>query len=232
MIDEPTPAEIQNRVRELLGRATLRRARGDHEEALKLAQEALVLDQASWESHELMGDILLDLKRADQALASYRAARQLNERRPTLEEKIGRAALAQATKQHAAEMSQALLEGRHPGAPTKRSPAYAALFSLVVPGLGQVYNMEVVKGLVVVVAWLALFALNAANIRAAMATRPAGNLGTLYGPQIDASSIFDAVFSGTGVVWFSLLAILYVYSVADAAMRASKTMTSDSTGLV
>ncbi len=65
-----------------------------------------------------------------------------------------------------------------------------------------------------------------------MAARPAGNLGTLYGPQIDASSILYAVFSGAGIIWISLLAILYVYSVADAAIRASKTMTSDSTGLV
>jgi hypothetical protein len=129
-------------------------------------------------------------------------------------------------------MSQALLEGKALSAPPKRSPAYAALFSLVVPGLGQVYNGEVIKGLVVVVLWLGIFGLNAANIRVAMTGGPGRGIGSLYGPQIDVGSIADALFSGAGVIWFGLLVIVWIYAVADAAVKAGRTMTSDSTGLV
>jgi tetratricopeptide (TPR) repeat protein len=232
MSEEPTPAEIQNRIRELLGRATLLRARGDHEQALKLAQEALVLDQASWEGHELVGDVLLDLKRADQAMQSYRAAWQLNKSRPALEEKIGRAALAQARKQHTLEMARALLEGKGLAGRPKRNPGYAALLSLVVPGLGQVYNMEAAKGLVIVAVWIVLFALNVSATRVGLGARPAPSGGILYGQQVDANAILHALFSGVGVLWFGLIVIVWIYSVADAAIRASKTMTSDSTGLV
>jgi hypothetical protein len=232
MSEEPTPAEIQNRIRELLGQATLQRVRGNHEEALKLAQQAVVLDNESWESHELMGDLLLGLKKSDQALESYRTARRLNERRAVLEEKIGRAALARAARLHAAEMSQALLEGRAIGAPVQRKPAYAALFSLIVPGLGQVYNTEVLKGLIVVVLWLAFFGLNAANIRVAMTAGAGRGIGSLYGPRMDVGSIAEAIFSGAGIVWFVLLAAVWIYAVADAAIKAGKTMTSDSSGLV
>jgi tetratricopeptide (TPR) repeat protein len=232
MSEEPTPAEIQNKIRELLGRATLQRARGNYEDALKLTQEAVVLDRESWESHELMGDLLLELKRADQALESYRTARQLNERRPLLEEKIGRAALARAARLHTAEMSRALLEGKAVGAAPKRSPAYAALFSLIVPGLGQVYNTDVFKGLILAVVWLALFGLNAANIRVGMSGLPSRSMGSLYGPQIDIGSIAEALFSGAGAIWFGLLVIVWIYAVADAAVKASRTMTSDSTGIV
>ena len=44
--DEPTKLEIESRIRELLGRATLARARGRHEQALTLVQEAINLDDA------------------------------------------------------------------------------------------------------------------------------------------------------------------------------------------
>ncbi len=230
MSEGPREMEVQVKVRELLGRATLLRARGEHEQALALAQEAVGLDQQSWEAHELVGDLLLALERPEEALQSYRQARELHQSRSVLEEKIGRAALAQAARQRSAEASRALLEGRAAPA-AKRNPGYAAVFSVFVPGLGQVYNGEVLKGLAMMVAYLLLLALLATALRGTRSIA-ASDMGALYGPRLDPGALFSALFSGASAIWVIALVLLWIYSIADAAIRAGRTMTSDDTGLV
>jgi len=232
MPDEPTASEIQLRIRQLLGQATLLRSRGDLQQALALAQEAVSLDDESWEGQELVGDLLLSLAHPDQAMESYRRAREINPERASLEEKVGRAALAQAERDRTTELSRSLLEGKDTLQLPKRNPSYAALYSFIIPGLGQVYNREVGKGVVVVVLWLAMLALSVMGVRSELALRPSGPMGTLYGPQMDLNSILSAAFSGVGAIWVVCLIVVWIYAVADAALRASKTMTSDHTGVV
>jgi tetratricopeptide (TPR) repeat protein len=103
---------MQLRMRELLGRATLLRARGQRQEALELAQQAVSLEEGSWEAHELVGDLLVELGRGELALDSYRRARELNSSRTALEDKLARAALARAARLERASRSDALLTGR------------------------------------------------------------------------------------------------------------------------
>ncbi len=232
MPDEPTPSEVQLRIRQLLGQATLLRSRGGLQQALALAQEAVSLDDESWEGHELVGDLFLSLARPDQAMESYRRAREINPERAPLEEKVGRAALAQAERDRTTELSRSLLEGRDTLQLPKRNPSYAALYSFIIPGLGQVYNREVGKGIVVVALWLAMLALSVVGVRSELALRPSGPMGSLYGPQIDLNAILSAAFSGVGAIWVVCLIVVWIYAVADAALRASKTMTSDHTGVV
>lgn len=232
MSEPPTSAEIQLKVRELLGRATLLRSRGDLPQALALAEETLALDSESWESHELAGDVLLALGRPDRAMESYRRARELNPERAPLENKIGRAALAQAERDRTTELSRAVMEGKAAGEIPKRSPSYAALYSLIIPGLGQLYNRQLAKAVVVVAIWMVLFALAAMTIRAEVALRPASPMGALYTPQADLNAVLEAAFSGLGAIWVIGLIGVWIYAVADAAIRAGKTMTSDETGVV
>jgi tetratricopeptide (TPR) repeat protein len=231
MSEEPSKLETKQKVRELLGRATLLRARGEHEEALRVGQEAVGLEGGNWECHELVGDVLLALERPDEALSSYRRARELHQSRAVLEEKIGRAALAQAERQRSAERSQALLEGKAEQRGPRRNPSYAALYSFIVPGLGQVYNGEVLKGVVVVVAYVLLFGLTAIALRGQRLVQPSG-MGSVYGSQLDLSTLLSAIFGGPAAIWIIALVLLWIYSIADAALKASRTMTSDDTGLV
>ncbi len=232
MSEEPTLSEIQNRIRELLGRATLLRARAEHREALQLTRQAIDLDERSWEAHELMGDLHLDMGRGDLALENYRRAREINQSRGVLEEKIGRAALARAARQRAASMSEALLDGIGGPSTVKRKPGLAAVLSLIIPGLGQLYNGEVIKGFIMAALFIALFGLTVVALRANIAASPVSAQGILYGPRVDIGRIVSGLFSGLSAVWVVLLACLWIYSIADAGIRASKTMTSDSTGLV
>lgn len=224
---EPSRLDIKRKVRELLGQATLARARRQPERALKLVHEAVTLDDQDAEAHELKGDLLLELRRGEQAMGSFRRARELRPDRAVLEDKIARAALQSAAAQRTIESARVLLEGRKGSALPKRRPAYAAVLSAIVPGLGQLYNGDVVKGLVVLVAYVALFACLPGALRAA-APPSAGP----YGPEVDVGTLFSALSEGWTAAVVIMFGLLWIYAVADAALRASRTMTSDDTGLV
>jgi tetratricopeptide (TPR) repeat protein len=229
-LGEPTRADILTKVRELLGRATLARARNQREQALKLAQEAIVLDESNAEAHELQGDLLLDLRRGEEAMASFRRAMELHPDRPVLEEKVARAALQRAARRQTLEMSQAILEGRAKPSGPQRSPALAALLSLIAPGLGQFYNGEMLKGFVMLIGFVFLCALVLLAVLREIASTPAG-AQSMYGQPVDTGMITSALLGST-LPAVILLAVLYIYSVVDAAIRASRTMTSDESGLV
>jgi len=229
--EQPSHMEIQSKLRELLGRATLARTRRQWEQALKLVQEAIALDESSAEAHELQGDLLLELKRGAEAMGSFRRARELRPSRALLEDKIARAALQQAARQQRIELSQAILEGRVKPA-SKRSPGYAAVLSLMLPGLGQFYNGEVVKGLVMLTAYVFLLALALLAVLREIATSPSAAGGGLFGQEINVGAIFSGLSSGGTTLVSVLLVVLWLYGIGDAAWRASKTLTSDETGLV
>jgi len=220
------------RVRELLGRATLLRARGQRQEALELGQQAVAIDETSWEGHELIGDLLVELGRGELALDSYRRARELNTSRRALEDKLARAALARAARDQVAIMSEVLLSGKGPSAGLVRKPGYAALASVIAPGLGQVYNGEVLKGFALLIVFMTCFFLSAVSLRSQMALGPLSPEGSLYGPRVDLGSVLAGLFSGVSALWVVLLLVVWVYAIADAAIRASRTATSDDTGLV
>ena len=232
MTEEPTFAEIQTRIRELLGRATILRTRGERQKAIELVQQAIQLNEDGWEAHELIGDLHLELGKGTWALESYRRARQLNPSRGVLEEKIGKAAIAQAARQQTARMSEALLEGMARTPSTPRRPAMAALFSLVVPGLGQLYNGQVLKGFIMALLFVVLFGLTTMVILGQIRAAPTSPQGVLYTPSINVVAVLSGVFSGINAVWVLLLMGLYIYAVADAGLTAGRSMTSDDTGLV
>ena len=232
MSEDRSTTEIRQKMRELLGRATLLRVRGEHEKALEIAYEAVGIDNGNWEAHELLGDLLVSANRPEQALESYGRARELNRSRVALEDKIAKAALKRAARLNAVALSQSYLDGTAKSDTVKRNPAYAALFSLMLPGLGQVYNGQMVKGMGMLFAYTVCFALLVLAVLRDLAARPPGPQGILYGPSIDMSAVLSALFTGVAAIWMVLLLALWVYSVVDAAVRAGRTLTADDSGLV
>ena len=227
MDGEQSRADITLKVRQLLGQATLLRARLQRAEALKLAQEALTLQEANADAHELMGDLLMELNKGGEALASFRRARELKPSRVVLEDKVARAALQRAMGLEAARQAEAVLSGEHKLSSPVHKPGYAAFFSLLIPGLGQIYNEHMVKGFAILLAYVLLVVVTALGLRSAAAEVKWGWTAG-YGRTAD----LWTVFGGMNAVWIVLLAGLYIYAVADAAICAGKTMTSDTSGMV
>jgi tetratricopeptide (TPR) repeat protein len=195
MSETPLSPDARQKIRELMGRATLARVRGDRQQALQLAQEALVLNERNYEVHEFIGDLLMDIGRGSEALNSFRRARELNPSRVELEDKVGRAAIQRGAVMDSMAHMQAVLEGRAPQEP-RRNVGYAAVASLLCPGLGQIYNGELVKGAVLIVAFVL------------------GLFGLFNSPAIKQAAV--------PVPWVVALAIIYVFAIGDAAVRASK----------
>ena len=219
----PITPDVRQQIRDLMGRATLSRVRGNAAEALQLAQQALVLHEPNAEVHEFIGDALMELKRGADALGSYRRARELNPHRVELEDKLGRAAIQRAARDDAFAYSTALLEGRVKPEP-KRNPGYAAIFSIAMPGLGQLYNGQFGKGLIIVAAFLLLATLSAYSMLNQSATSGMG----MFGPT--SPSLLTIL--GGSAVWVIPLALIYIYAVVDAVVYAGKSGSPDKTGLV
>jgi len=213
----------EGRIEPLLADANRLRARGDFEAAEQRCRQALTIAPGGWQTYELLGDIMYQQRRGEEAIEHYRLAKAANPKRAALEDKIGRASLLIAEKEFMRLRAQELLGGERDQVP--RRPSIAALLSLVVPGFGQLYNREHVKGAMVVTAWLMLV-LGAAG--AAL-----GSLHPLHGGmsaarpgsgQLDLAAIVNVFFSRPTLWWTMLSIALWLYAVADAALRAARTM--------
>jgi hypothetical protein len=173
--------------------------------------------------HEFIGDALMDLTRGADALGSYRRARELNPHRVELEDKLGRAAIQRAARDDALAFSTAVLEGRVRPEP-KRNPGYAAIFSIALPGLGQIYNGQFGKGLIVVVVFLLFSILSTYSMLSQSASAGGGMFGPA-GPGL-------TTLLGGSAVWLVPLVAVYIYATVDAVLHAGKSGSPDKTGLV
>jgi len=207
------PRDSRQRVRELMGRATLARVRGDKEQALRMAHDALVLEEKNWEVHEFIGDVLMEINRGSDALASFKRARELNPKRMELEDKVARAAVRWAARQSQLEFMNAVLGGRAPK-DQARKPLLAGALSLLMPGLGQLYNWQVIKGAALAVAWLVLMMLVVYSASA----------------QLKATRDLAAGLSGA-IIWIVLAVVLWAYAITDAVIVAKKTNAAEGPGL-
>ncbi len=126
---------IPDEVERLLTQASAERARGNWMSARHLIEQALQRAPDRADIHELLGDVLRAVGDLSAALESYRRARELAPDRPSAEEK----------------WAQTLLELQKPELPKEvpflpKNPNLAAALSAVLPGSGQVYNEQWLKG--------------------------------------------------------------------------------------
>ena len=210
------------RVDSLLADANRLRAKGDLDTAEQRCRQALTLAPGSWQVHELLGDVLYQRRRGDEALEHYRLARAGNPQRLMLEDKVGRASLLIAEKDILRLRAEDLLRGKRDDLP--RRPGIAAVLSMFVPGFGQIYNREHVKGAVLVCVWLMLL-LGAAGT-ALGSLRQGGGAGASSLGGLGLGAALTVFFSRPTLWWTLLCAAMWIYSIADAAVRAAKTMTA------
>lgn len=209
------------RLAPLLADANRLRAKGDLEGAEKRCREALALAPGNWQAHEVLGDILYQARRGDEAIGHYRLARAANPQRWLIEDKIARASLLMAEADIARARTLDLLAGKR--SQTPRRPGIAAVLSLVMPGLGQVYNGEHFKGVAILGVWLLLvLAAGVAALGSLVGKGAAGRPGLA---PFDLGAVLGVFFSSPALWWTLPAMALWLYAIAEAALRAAKTMT-------
>lgn len=121
---------------QLLREAHILRRREKYAEAIGKCREALLLTPKDASALELLGDLYQGVAQVNPALAAYKRATEADPKRASAERKYGDLLMRQQTWG----------DGGDPEAVPKNG-FVASLLSLVVPGAGQIYNGETMKGL-------------------------------------------------------------------------------------
>lgn len=206
----------RDEIERLLRTAHIHQVRGEREKAKALLQQALELDAEDASVWEVLGDYRREAEDWQGAHDAYKKAHELAPQNATIERKYAEAVLQLTRQQEQYQQWERALEGKGTGDGTllPRNPALAFLLSLLMPGVGQIYNGQVVKGgiiLGIVLVCLVVFMLSPGgsdfiyNLLAYL-VNPARVRGTMSGTQLV-----------TGLVMF----IAWVYAFIDAPLSAA-----------
>lgn len=200
-------------VKQLLTQANLARVRGNWAEAERKCHEATAAAPDNAEAWELLGDAAYAQRKGSQAINYYRHAHSLSPGRLALEDKIGRASLLIAQQEMIMAAPDLYLSGRQ----SKRLPAMAALFSFILPGLGQLYNRQWWKAAVVGTVYL-----GAVLLLGRSATVELAPLWAQGGRGADLMHVIDIFWTGPRLVFGAVSVLAWVFAIADAAYHAGQ----------
>ncbi|MHB9026889.1 MAG: RING finger protein [Armatimonadota bacterium] len=164
---------------------------------------------------EIEGDLFFARRRYRDAEAVYRQAFQADPANAKLEEKYATALI----KVHEPEYNMHAIPDEDSiwGNKVKRPVTASALLSALLPGLGQWYNGEIIKGGALIVVSVMLFGAEISYVMQSYSHLHKQGLpfsmGGLFGPLFTGGSLF---------VIFLMLAV-WVYSIIDAALVAHST---------
>jgi tetratricopeptide (TPR) repeat protein len=202
-----TPSAGPDRVAALLREAHLLRMRSRFVEAEEKVREAVALAPEDPAALEMLGDLLAEKGSIAEAVEIYRRAMERAPGRAVLEEKHARLVLMLADQQQERALAQMLLEDpRRAGSGRRRNPMHAFLLSAFLPGLGQLYNGEYLKGVLFLAGGFLTFLLGGESL-----------LRLLF-----AVSGGRAAPSGLEAVFGFLSFLLWVAAMVDAPVRAQR----------
>lgn len=196
-------------IERLLRTAKLHQMRQSLEEASAVCRQALELDPNNADAIELMGDLLVARGELEAGLEHYQRAMRLQPRAST-EEKVARLALRIAEEKRRAVPPDA---ASTPATARRVNPSTACALSVLWPGLGQVYNGEHTKGLILFAVALIDFIVGVVvatpHVRA-LRSALLGSGGPLGAPV-------------PALLWFALLVWtgLWLYALVDASLTAT-----------
>lgn len=133
----------RDEVEQLLIQANDERDKGNYLKARKLLEQALQKAPKRADIYELLGDVYRAVGDLQSAIEQYKKARELDPMRLSAEEKFAATLL---------EVNQTNLPEEVPFLP--KNPNHAIILSLILPGAGQIYNEQWLKGVVAMVVTL------------------------------------------------------------------------------
>lgn len=146
MAQDSLAREQQLELDNLLRQANVQRMRGQWRDAETSCRNALVISPNDVGANDMLVDILIELGKTDDAITQVKAAMALTPGNAKLETKYAKLVLEKGELNYQTALAQDMLE--HPHKYTggyARKPWLAVLLAMVFPGLGQLYNQELVK---------------------------------------------------------------------------------------
>jgi tetratricopeptide (TPR) repeat protein len=211
----------RKRREESLALAAHQLRRGQHTAAVAQCQALLAADPDDLDARELLGDVFAAQARWDFAMAEFQRVLRADPGRVSAERKLAEASLGRAGLKGAAFAAEE--DG------TPRQPRTASLLSLLFPGLGQMYNGQLSKGVGaflggLTLAFFVIWSLVLLPIQAVNAS-----LGGRRAPVEEVLARYGDVFVNMGVGLKALLLVacvlwlcLHLWSIIDAATSARR----------
>jgi hypothetical protein len=204
------PPELDPAIDRLLAEAHMRMRQGD----LEAAASRLAQAKQSQPEHpavlEMEGDLAFTRGRYGQAEGLYRRAREGDPRNARLEEKFATALVKKFEPQFSAQIGP---DDNPWSRPVARPPYLSGLASGLLPGIGQFYNGDLLKGGLVLAGYVFLAMGLVGNVLRVL--KQFQNAGT----PVNATTIL-AGMGGTGTGILVLMVLLWLYAVIDAAWMA------------
>lgn len=193
--------------------ANVYRMRGQWSEAEEACRQALAIVPEDVGLQEMLADIMYDRGRLEEALEQYKAAMALAPGKLSLEKKHAKVVLDIGDKTRARELAEDMITNPKKYTARERKPMTAVFASVIVPGLGQLYNGQALKAGIIFGSFL-LFLLAFRFLQ----VYPAGvrSLGEMISMTHPAVIIL-------GLVAF----VAYIYGIIDAPMVADKLSKND-----
>jgi len=201
----------------LLGEAVLLRAKGRPQEALAKAQESLRVMADNPDAFEILGDLYSTLNLSEAAIEAYQRALELDPSRISLETRLAHIALKKGEMDYQRRLAQDIIAGRL-RLGQKRNPGIAGILSLLIPGMGQLYNQQWLKGGILLLIYLLLAMKDISTVARMLEASGSGDMFALMG----------AFFTRPALGWTLLLVGLYIYGVIDATIFATRASDEES----
>src|SRR5262249_42477502 len=131
--------------------AHLHRMRGHGAAAEALCREVLELEPDEPQGLEMLADLVADRGDLEEALERYRHAFELQPQKAALEEKIARIVLRKGEEEHERITALLMIDAPRRKGEGRRNVLIAMLLSLVLPGAGQFFLGQRVKGILICV---------------------------------------------------------------------------------
>jgi TM2 domain-containing membrane protein YozV len=141
--------EQERELSRLAASANLQRMRGQWADAEETCRKALVIAPRDVVFRELLADTLHECGKLDAAMVEYKTAMALAPGKTSLEKKYAKLAIEIGERDRARGIAEDMIVNPRKYTARARNPVWALVSAIVVPGLGQFYNGEVVKAVII-----------------------------------------------------------------------------------
>lgn len=149
MASENFDSKEKQELDRLLTLANVQRLREQYTEAESTCRKALELVPDDVAAKEMLADLLLELGKKDEALAEYKSALEIAPGKESLEDKYAKLIIVIAEDERQKEIAKDMINNPHKYTMRKKNPIIAWLLASLVPGMGQFYNGQNIKGAVI-----------------------------------------------------------------------------------
>lgn len=215
------PEDIKRKIEidRLLSKANIHRMRSEYVEFEGTIREAISLDETRVDLQEYLGDALQARGQLNAAKAQFKKVLEMDPTRTSVETKYARAVLEMGEIEYSKRLTQEMFDNpRKYQAQHAKHPLKSFLLALLVPGLGQIVNLELVKGAIVMgsyffsILMLALMPADTKNLLRSL-------FMVMYPGSMDGQ---PPPVSGLAAFFASVAVGIYIYGVVDAFIIASK----------